>query len=85
MIRHSQKTAYARRNGRFAIHATLGGTLYITQEQRIVFVMKFRCAEQFYVPNMQKQSKTGKNPEINRHRLSFDGINQENINLSDIY
>ena len=30
MIRHSQKTAYARRNGRFAIHATLGGTLYIT-------------------------------------------------------
>ena len=26
----SQKTAYARRNGRFVIHATLLGTLYIT-------------------------------------------------------
>ena len=33
---------------------------------------------------MQKQSKTSKNPEINNH-LSFDGIIQENIDLSDIY
>ena len=37
-----------------------------TQEQRIVFVLMFRCVEQFYVPNTQKQSKTGKNPEINK-------------------
>ena len=35
-------------------------------EHRIVFVLIFRCAEQFYVPNMQEQSKTGKESEINR-------------------
>ena len=58
---------------------------FAAQKQRIVFVLTFRCAEQFFIANKQKQSKTGKNPEINRHRLSFDGINQENINLSDIY
>ena len=57
---------------------------FAAQEQRIVFVLTFRCAEQFYVPNTQKQSKMGKNPEINNH-LSFDGIIQENIDLSDIY
>ena len=39
---------------------------FAAHEQRIVFVLTFRCAEQFYVPNTQKQSKTGKNPEINR-------------------
>ena len=38
---------------------------FAAQEKRIVFVLTFRCAEQFYVPNTQKQSKTGKNPEIN--------------------
>ena len=57
---------------------------FAAQEQRIVTVLIFRCAKQFYVPNTQKQSKTSKNPEINNH-LSFDGIIQENIDLSDIY
>ena len=33
---------------------------------RIVFVLIFRCAEQFYVPNMQEQSKVGKFSEINK-------------------
>ena len=40
---------------------------FAAQEQRIVLVLMFRCVEQFYVPSMQKQSKTGKNPEINRN------------------
>jgi hypothetical protein len=39
---------------------------FATKEHRIVFVLIFRCAEQFYVPNMQEQSKTGKKSEINR-------------------
>jgi hypothetical protein len=32
----------------------------------IVVVLTFRCAKQFYVPNMQEQSKAGKKSEINR-------------------
>ena len=32
------------------------------QEHRIVFVLIFRCAKQFYVPNMQEQSKACKKP-----------------------
>ena len=36
------------------------------QEHRIVLVLIFRCAKQFYVLNMQEQSKTGKKSEINR-------------------
>ena len=39
---------------------------FATQEQKIVFDLTFRCAKQFFVPNTQKQSKRGKNPEINR-------------------
>jgi len=31
-----------------------------------VFVLTFRCAKQFYVPNMQDQSKPGKKSEIKR-------------------
>ena len=57
---------------------------FAAQEHRIVFVLTFRCAKQFYVHDTQKQSKTGKNPEINNHS-SFDGIIQENIDMSDIY
>ena len=49
-----------------------------TQEHWIVFVLIFRCAEQFYVPNMQEQSKAGKKSEINRQTFvaSFDGLIQ---------
>ena len=36
------------------------------RKTEFVFVLIFRCAEQFYVPNMQEQSKTGKKSEINR-------------------
>ena len=39
---------------------------FAAQEHRIVFVLIFRCAEQFYVPSMQEQSKMGKKSEINR-------------------
>ena len=39
---------------------------FATQEHRIVFILTFRCAKQFYVPNMQEQSKAGKKSEINR-------------------
>ena len=56
---------------------------FAAQEHRIVFVLTFRCAKQFYVPNMQEQSKTGKKSEINKHS-SFDGLIQEDIDLSDI-
>jgi len=38
---------------------------FAPQEHGIVFVLIFRCAEQFYVPNTQEQSKTGKKIEIN--------------------
>ena len=48
---------------------------FAAQEHRIVFVLTFRCAEQFYVPNMQKQSKTGKNPEINRQSFVISWLN----------
>ena len=39
---------------------------FAAQEHRIVFVLIFRCAKQFYVPNMQEQSKAGKKSEINK-------------------
>ena len=37
---------------------------FAAQEHRIVFVLNFRCAEQFYVSNMQEQSKA----EIRNHQ-----------------
>ena len=46
---------------------------------------KFWCAEQFYVPNMQKQSKQVKIQKSTDNQSSFDGIIQENTYLSDIY
>ena len=55
------------------------------QEKRIVFVSTFRFAEQFYVPNTKKQSKMGKIQKLTDNHLSFDGMIQENIDLSDIY
>ena len=50
-----------------------------TQKQRIVFVLIFRCVEQFYVSNRQEWSKTGKKLE------KLDGLIQEDIDLSYIY
>ena len=44
-----------------------------------------RKAEQFDVPNKQKRSKMGKILEINKKHSSFDGLIQEDIDLSDIY
>ena len=55
---------------------------FAAREQRIVFVLTFRCAEQFYVPNRQKRVKIQKSTD---NHSSFDGIIQENINLSGIY
>ena len=48
---------------------------FATQEHRIVFVLIFRCAEQFYVPNMQEQSKMGKKSEINRQTFIIWWLN----------
>jgi hypothetical protein len=48
----------------------------------IKVVLIFRCAEQFYVPNSQKQVKSQKSTD--KHS-SFDGLIQEDIDLSDIY
>ena len=55
------------------------------QEDRIVFVLTFRCAKLFYAPNMQEQSKVGKNQKSKDKHSSFDGLIQEDIDLSDIY
>ena len=54
-------------------------------KQRIVFVLTFRCAEQFCLPNTQKQSKRGKNPEINRQSFGIKIQKKKNKDLSDIY
>ena len=48
---------------------------FATQEHRIVFILTFRCAKQFYVPNMQEQSKAGKKSEINRQTLVIWWLN----------
>ena len=58
---------------------------FAAQEHRIVFVLTFRCAKQFYVPNIQEQSKAGKNQKSIDKHLSFDGLIQEDRDLSDIY
>ena len=58
---------------------------FAAQEHRIVFVLTFRCAKQFYVPNMQEQSKAGKNQKSTDKHSSFDGLIQEDIDLCDIY
>ena len=55
------------------------------QEHKIVFVLSFRYAKQFYVPNMQEQSIEGKNQKSRDKHSSFDGLIQEDIDLSDIY
>ena len=39
---------------------------FATQEHRVVFVLIFRSAKQFYVTNMQEKSKMGKKSETNR-------------------
>ena len=48
---------------------------FAAQEHRFVFVFIFRCADQFYVPNVQGQSKTGKKSEINRQTFIFWWLN----------
>ena len=48
---------------------------FVAQEHRIVFVLTFRCAKQFYVPNMQEQSKAGKKSEINRQTFVIWWLN----------
>ena len=58
---------------------------FAAQEQRIVFVLIFRCAEEFYVPNTQEQSKWVKNQKSTDKHSSFDGLIQEDIYLSNIY
>ena len=44
-----------------------------------------KCNKQFYIPNMQEQSKMGKKQKSKDKHSSFDGLIQENIDLSDIY
>ena len=58
---------------------------FAAQEHRIVFVLTFICEKQLYVPNMQEQSKGGKKSEIIRQTSLFDGLIQEDTDLSDIY
>ena len=48
---------------------------FAAQEHRIVFILTFRCAKQFYVPNMQEQSKAGKKSEINRQTFVIWWLN----------
>ena len=58
---------------------------FATQEQKIVFDLTFRCAKQFFVPNTQKRQKGVKIQKSTDNHLSFDGMIQENIDLSDIH
>ena len=57
---------------------------FAAQEHKIVFVLTFWCAKQFYVPSMQKQSKVKNQKSTDKHS-SFDGLIQEDTGLSDIY
>ena len=56
---------------------------FAAQENGIVFVLIFRCADQFYVPNTDK--RTGKNQKSSNKHSSFDSLIQEDIDHSDIY
>ena len=58
---------------------------FVTQEHRIIFVLILRSAEQFYVPNMQEQSKMGKNSEISRQTFVIWWFTSRRIDLSDVY
>ena len=49
--------------------------MFAAQEHRIVFILTFRWAKQFYVPNMQEQSKAGKKSEINRQTFIIWWLN----------
>ena len=44
-------------------------------EHRIVIILTFRCAKQFYDPNMQEQSKAGKKSEINKQTFVIWWLN----------
>ena len=55
---------------------------FAAHEHRIIFVLTFISAKQFYVPTMQEQSKAGKRTD--KHS-TFDGSIQEDIDLFDIY
>ena len=59
--------------------------MFVAQEHRIVFVLTFICAKQLYGPNMQEQSKGGKNQKSTDKHSPFDGLIQEDIDLSNIY
>ena len=48
---------------------------FVAQEHRIAFVLTFSCAKQFYVPNMQEQSKVGKKSEISRQTFVIWWLN----------
>ena len=48
---------------------------FVAQKHRIIFVLTFRCAKQFYDTNMQEQSKGGKKSEINRQTLVIWWLN----------
>ena len=48
---------------------------FAAQEHKIVFVLTFWCSKQFYVPNMQEQSKVIKKSEINRQTVVIWWLN----------
>ena len=58
---------------------------FAAQEHRIVFVLTFRFAKQFYVPNLQEQLKAGKNQKSTGKHSSLDGFIQEDTDLPDMY
>ena len=56
------------------------------QEHRIFFVLTLKCAKEFYVPNTYTNSqKCIKNQKSTDKHSSFDGLIQEDIDLSDIF
>ena len=58
---------------------------FAAQEHRIVFVLIFRCAKQFYVPTFKNNQKWVKNQKSTDKNSSFDCLIQADIYLSDIY
>ena len=53
------------------------------QHRNTELFLSWMICKQFHVPNMQEQSKRGKKKKSKDKHLSFDGLIQENIDLSD--
>ena len=58
---------------------------FVTQEHRIVFVLIFRCRNNFMFPTCKNSQKWVKYQKSTDNHSSIDGLIQEDIDLSDIH